>query len=48
MMRSASRCVPKNMQATLRCEEAFNDGNAGDTKKETEGKRSLDRRVINS
>jgi hypothetical protein len=36
------------MQAALRCEEALNDGNPGGTKKESEGKRSLDRRVINS
>ena len=36
------------MQATLRYEEAFNDGKSGDTKNEKEGKRSLDRRVINS
>ena len=41
MLRSASRCVLKNMQAAPRCEEAFNDGNSGDTKKELAGKGHL-------
>jgi hypothetical protein len=40
--------VLKNMQATLRYDEAINDGKFGYTKNEQEGKRSLDRRVINS
>jgi len=40
MLRFASRCVLKTMQAALCCEEAFNAGNSGGTKKESEGKRS--------